>query len=141
MRSAPSIAFDYRPSRRITAAATVIVALALVAPWLAALPRIGEVAISLVACAFGIVALRRFRTIRFQGIAYGARGWNLVDASGIERPADLVAHRQFGPWISLDFRAAGRNRFRVLLDADNSDAETRRRLMLLLARAEVVQTR
>jgi hypothetical protein len=139
MRSAPSIAFDYRPSRRIAAGATAIVVLALVAPWLAALPRVVQVALSLATAALGVVALRRFHAAPFGRIAHRASGWALVDRSGVECPAELVAQRRFGTWISLDFSAADRGRFRALLDADNTDAQTRRRLILLLARSEVVQ--
>jgi hypothetical protein len=40
----------------------------------------------------------------------------------------------------LDFRSDARRRFRALVGPGNADAETRRRLILLLSRAEVVQT-
>jgi len=59
MRSAPSIAFDYRPAATLVALAGAIVVLALAAPWLSALPGYGKAAVSLTAAAYGIVTLRR----------------------------------------------------------------------------------
>jgi hypothetical protein len=43
------------------------------------------------------------------------------------------------PWLALGFHLDGRASFRALIGPGNSDAETRRRLILLLSRAEVVQ--
>ena len=53
--------------------------------------------------------------------------------------ANLVAHVRLGSWVVLDFRGTGRRRFRAVLGPDNIDADTRRRLILLLSRAEVAQ--
>jgi hypothetical protein len=139
MKSAPSIAFDYTPSRWIAAAASVVVFVAVVSPWLSGVSwRLGVV-LSLAALIGGLVAVKRFSTTDVRRIAYQASGWKLVDAAGAEHSAELLSHALFGKWVALDFRSASRRRSRALLGPDNADAETRRRLILLLARAEVAQ--
>jgi hypothetical protein len=140
MQSVPSIAFDSRPATAIVALAGAIVATAAVAPWFSAAPTALRAAVSVVAAAYGTVALRRFVRVRFARIAYRASGWTLVDTDGVEHAARLASHTRYGAWIALDFRLDGRGRFRALVGPGNADAETRRRLILLLSRAEVVQT-
>jgi hypothetical protein len=139
MRSAPSIAFDYRPARAIAALTILIVLAAATAPWLSAAAPRAKAAVSVAAFGYGVIALRRFARTRFVRIAYGARGWVLVDEAGAERAADLGAHSRYGHWIALDFRLDRKRRFRALVGPGNADADTRRRLILLLSRAEVVQ--
>jgi toxin CptA len=139
MKSAPSIAFDYRPAAAIVALASVIIVAAVSAPWFSATPLSIKAAVSIAAAAYGIVALRRFVRIGVVRIAYRATGWVLVDKTGTERAADLASHARYGRWIALDFRLDGRRRFRALIGPGNTDAETRRSLILLLSRAEVVQ--
>jgi hypothetical protein len=140
MKSAPAIAFDYRPSAAIAALVTALVGAAALAPWVSALPLFAKIALSLPVLACGVVAIRRFVRARFRRIAYRASGWVLVDAAGAEHAALLASHARYGAWIALDFRLDGRDRFRALVGPDNADAETRRRLIVLLSRAEVVQT-
>jgi toxin CptA len=140
MRSAPSIAFDYRPSRWIACATAAISVAACVAPWFGQLPVGVQGVVSLGALAIGIVALRNFLHARFRRIAFRASAWKLVRTDGGDVPAELASHVCLGAWLSLDFRCAGRRRFRVVLGPDNIDTETRRRLILLLSRAEVAQT-
>lgn len=140
MKSAPAIAFDYRPSRVVAALVLVLVAAAAAAPWFSALPFVATILLSLTVLACGIFAIRRFVRTRFRRIAYRASGWVLVDDTGTERAAVLASHARYGAWLALDFRLDGRDRFRALVGPKNVDAETRRRLILLLARAEVVQT-
>ena len=139
MRSAPSIAFDYRPAPAIVALAGAIVVAAASAPWFSAASFGVRAAVSIVAVAYGVVALRGFVRIRFARIAYRAVGWVLVDRNGVEHAAALASHTRYGAWVALDFRLDRGRRFRVLIGPGNSDAETRRRLILLLSRAEVVQ--
>jgi hypothetical protein len=140
MRSAPSIAFDYRPAPAIVALGSLIVAGSASAPWFSAASIPVQAALSLAATVYGIVALRRFVRADFRRIAYRAAGWTLVDRTGTECPATLASHARYGAWIAFDFRLDGRKRFRALVGPGNADAETRRRLILLLSRAEVVQT-
>jgi len=140
MRSAPSIAFDYRPSRWIAGATTATSIAACVAPWFGQLPASAQAVLSLAALAIGIAALRNFLRAPFRRIAFRALAWKLVHADGVQVPAELASHVRLGIWLALDFRCAGHRRFRLVLGPDNIDAETRRRLILLLSRAEVAQT-
>jgi hypothetical protein len=137
MKSASAIAFDYRPSGWLAAAAVLIFCAALAAPWLSALPFAIALGISAAAGAIGILSLHRFLRPPFRRIAYRASGWILVDANGVEKSALLRLHARLGAWISLDFELDRRRRFRAMLGPDNLDAETRRRLVLMLARADV----
>ena len=139
MRSAPSIAFDYHPAPVIGALAGAIIIAAAAAPWFSALPIYAKGGVSIAAIAYGIVALRRSVLTRFVRIAYRAVGWTLVDTTGSEHTAALTSHARYGHWTALDFRLDDRRRFRALVGPGNADAETRRRLILLLSRAEVVQ--
>ena len=139
MKSASAIAFDYRPSRWLAAAAVLILCAALAAPWFSGLPSAIKLALSAAACVLGIESLRRVLRAPFWRIAYRASGWTLVDAVGREKAALLRCHAQLGAWISLDFELDRRRRFHAVLGPDNLDAETRRRLVLMLARAEVAQ--
>jgi hypothetical protein len=86
-----------------------------------------------------INATRRFKRPGFHRIAYGAVGWALVDSNDAVLHVDLIAHSRIGAWLVLDFRNPDRRRFRAVLGPDNLDADTRRRLILLLSRAEVVR--
>ena len=140
MKSAPTIAFDYRPSRWIAVIASVVVIVAMAAPLFSGLPRGARIALSLTALFVGAAALKRFTHAAFRRIAYQASGWKLVGVDEAEHAVDLMAHTRLGSWLVLDFGHARRRRFRALLGPDNVDAETRRHLILLLARAEVAQT-
>ena len=139
MKSAPSIAFDARPSRALSYAVALGVFAAIVAPWRTDLPVTARVVASLAVFLVGVVSLRRFVRTRAMRIAFGASGWTLAGAEGDPEPVDLVAHRLLGAWLSLDFRTASRRRVRVVLGPDNCDADTRRRLALMLARAEIAR--
>jgi hypothetical protein len=139
MKSAPSIAFDARPSRVLACAAALGIVAAMIAPWQSALPTSVRVIASMAALVTGVVALRRFARPRFERVAYGVIGWTLAVANLDAKPAELIAHRRLGPWLALDFRDADRRRFRLVLGPDNCDADTRRRLALMLARAEIAR--
>ncbi|GAA0704728.1 hypothetical protein [Dokdonella soli] len=139
MKSAPTIAFDYRPSRRIGAAAAAVCVCAVLAPWLSGLPLPARVMLSLFALAAGSHALWRFLHPPFRRAAFRESGWLLVDTRGEEHPALLESHAHLGALLALSLRYAPRARFRVLLAPDNLDAGSRRRLVAMLARAEVVQ--
>lgn len=109
------------------------------APWLSAVSSIGALAVTMLALALGAAAMRDFLQPRFVRIAFRDSGWALVDRSGDEREALLESHRRLGSWVSLGFCAGGSSHFRTLIGPDNLDAPTRRRLVLLLSRAEIVQ--
>lgn len=136
MKSAPPIAFDYRPSRMVMAASVVIAAAAAVAPWRSSLPPGACVGVSALVLAFASGALVRFARPAFLRISHGAAGWTLLDGERGENPALLVQHRRLGAMLVLDWRHGRRARFRAVFMPDNLDAELRRRLVLLLARGE-----
>jgi len=139
MRSAPAIAFDYRPSRRIAACAALACVAAAAAPWASALPLALRAGLCAAALAGGAASIARFLRPPFRRVALRAGGWVLVDAAGAERAARLHSHVRLGPLLVLDFRLAPRGRFRALLAPDNADADVRRRLVPMLARGEVVR--
>jgi hypothetical protein len=138
MKSAPTIVFDYRPSRMIGAAATLVSACAVLAPWASALPGVLRAALSLGALGWAATVLHGYRNSSFKRIALRASGWALVDAANEEHAAILESHARVGMLIAMGFRHGPRARFRVVLGPDNLDADTRRRLILLLSRAEIV---
>ena len=133
MKSAPTIAFDFAPSRWIGRAAALTCACAVLAPWLSGLPLALRVAFSLAAAVFGAHALRRHWNSPVRRIAYRASGWTLIDQTDQEHEAILEFHTHLGVLLALGFRHGPRARLRVVLGPDNLDAETRRRLILLLA--------
>ena len=139
MRSVPSIAFDYHPAAAIVVLAGTIVLAAASAPWFCALPVWAKAALSIASSVYGVVALARFVRAAFVRIAYRASGWVLVDTTGTEHAAFLTSHARYGSWVALDFGLDGRRAFRALVGPGNADPETRRQLILLLSRAEVVQ--
>ncbi len=138
MKSAPTIAFDYRPSRWVGAMAVLICLAAASAPWLSGLPLPACAALSLAVLSYAAYELQRFGNPRFQRIAYRASGWVVVDAGGNEHAAILKSHAHLGALLALGFRIGPRARLRVVLTPDNLDADARRRLVLMLARAEIV---
>ena len=138
MKSAPTIAFDCRPSRRIGLAAALMAVAAVLAVCASALPPAARGALALAAIGLAARALHAHLHPPFQRIAWRAAGWRLIDAAGQEQAALLLGHARIGGLLALDFRHGARARFRPLLLPDNLDAETRRRLILTLARGEVV---
>jgi toxin CptA len=141
MKSAPTIAFDYAPSRWIALATVLVCAGAVLAPWLSTLPLAACAGVSLAAAGFGAFALRRQWRTPFRRIACRASGWTLVDLADTEHEAILESHAHLGALMVLAFRHGPRARFRAVFGPDNLDAETRRRLILLLARAEIAHAR
>ncbi|MEO6688964.1 MAG: hypothetical protein ABIS07_07600 [Dokdonella sp.] len=141
MKSVPTIAFDYRASRSIAAALLLVCCAALLAPWLSALPLAGRTVVSLGVVALGVRAARALLQPLFRRVAYRASGWVLVDVAGNEHEVLLESHVRLGALIALHFRHGPRERFHALFASDNLDADTRRRLVLLLSRAEFARGR
>jgi toxin CptA len=137
MKSAPTIAFDYRPSRIVAIAAATVAALALAAPLLSGLPLVLRAALALLALLAGLASIRRFLRPRLRRVAHGATGWQLVDGDEA-REATLLSHARIGAFIALSWRLADGERRHAVLAPDNIDADTRRRVALLLLRADVV---
>lgn len=132
MKSAPTIAFDCTPSRALLGALAGMTILAGLAPWLSALPWLACGGLSLCALAGGTHAGRRLLRSHPRRIACRADGWVLLDAAGEEQTAELVSWRQLGNILMLDWRVGAGRRRRVVLTPDNLDADTRRRLIVLL---------
>ncbi|MDR2012762.1 MAG: hypothetical protein LBQ20_06955 [Rhodanobacter sp.] len=139
MTSAPTLAFDLRPSYRVAGAAVPIVVTATLAPWLSDVHPALRVGLSLLVLAVGLRGLWRFLHGPFGRVAHSPSGWLLIDATGRDYPAVLESHAHLGALICLSFRYAPRARWRAVLAPDNLDADTHRRLVLLLARAEIAQ--
>lgn len=139
MKSAPTIAFEYRPSRRVLCVLVLVAVLAGTAPWLSALPWMACLAATLAICAVALQAGHGFMHPPIARIAHRGDGWVLIDAQGNEQGAQLRGHRHLGTLITLDWRCAGGARMRAVLAGDNLDADTRRRLIVLLRRVAHAQ--
>ncbi len=137
MRSAPAVAFDYRPSRRALALFHGFAVAACAAPWFSALPVAVQMTVSCSAAVIAIVESKAFRKPEFRRVAHTASGWRLVDEAGTEHAVDLVSHRRAAGCLALLFRDNARRRFPVVLTCDNIDSDTRRALIVLLARADL----
>lgn len=122
------------PSRLLTVAPCVVAALAVAAPWFSALPVVACIALSLLVAGVAAFAVHSLCRPPFVRIAYRGDGWVLLDRAGVEHAALLHAYRHLGAFVTLDWRHARRARFRIVLGPDNLDAETRRRLVVLLRR-------
>lgn len=134
MRSAPSIGFEYRPSRWPQAALVLVAVLALAALFLSALPRPAAWALA------GLVAVYMVRACRDAGkhevstVTWRVDGgWTLrlVDDHDVE--ARLLGARTAGSAIVLRLAWEPRGREALILMPDNLDADTRRRLRLRLS--------
>lgn len=107
----------------------VILALASLAisalPWWFSLPAGVSV---LVLAAF---AIARYRDPRFVALSHDQTGWQLRDRADGWVAATLRHHGQLGSWVILDF-STPTGRWNSLLTGDATDADTRRRLLLVL---------
>lgn len=137
MKSVPTIALDYRPSRLVAGAAAAIVLLTCVAPLLSGLPPTLRALLAASALFAGAASLARFLRPRLRRISHGASGWQLVGEDG-PHEATLASHARIGSFIALSWRIASGGRRHAVLAPDNLDADTRRRLALLLMRADIV---
>ena len=136
MKSAPAIAFDYRPSRLLAAALVAMLALALASVALSGFGVPAQGALAAAAIGYAALALRRSLRGDVRRVAWHAAGhWRIVDGDGQEHVADLAHAVVRGAWIALRLRRVDGARVALLLAPDNSDAELRRRLRVRLARA------
>lgn len=133
MKSAPAIAFDYAPSRRLAAIAALVAVLAVVGVLTSGLAPSLQAILIVFAPIYAVVGLRRFLMPPFVRIARDASGWQLVGRAGDGVAATLRRHVRLGPLLVLEFARAPRQRFLCVLTPDAVDAELRRRLLLVLA--------
>lgn len=132
MRSAPAISFELRPSRSLIAASWAMLLLACVAIVSSAASFALQVLMIAVMAVGALPALRRQQRPRYVAISHDQGGWQLRRHDGEPIVARLREHGQLGPCLTLDF-SIDRARWRCLLMPDMVDADTRRRLILLLA--------
>jgi toxin CptA len=137
MKSAPAIAFDYRPSRWLAAAIVLIVLLALLALAFSGIDLWVKLGLACTACIYAAYALLRFLSVPLRRIAWHAAGhWRIVDARGAEYVVELRHAAVRGDWIVLIFRRTDGERVPLVLAPDNCDTDIRRRLRVRLRRAQ-----
>jgi toxin CptA len=138
MKSAPAIAFDYRPSRWLLAALSCIMALALLAVGASAIPLLAKLLLDACACAYGAQAVRRLlRPVVRRCAWYETGHWRVRDAAGDDHAASLLRASVRGMLIVLVLRSELQRSVALVLLPDNCDADTHRRLRVRLARATV----
>jgi toxin CptA len=135
MKSAAAIGFDYRPSRGFAACGVVVWLFALLAIAACGLPLWSKPGLAIVVSLYAAWALRDFLRSPCRHLLWHAAGhWRVFDAGGREHVAELRHSSIVGGLIALSFRAASFGKTSIVLLPDNSDAETRRRLRVRLAR-------
>lgn len=137
MRSAPTIAFEYRPSRTLAATIVVLTVLAMVAIASSALPRLWMAALMIAGFVYGAAAFWRHVHPRVRALAWQGDGdvslalaERVSSETGLQ--GSLVDARVLGPLIVLSLRWP-RGRAALWLLPDNLGADTRRRLRARLA--------
>ncbi len=132
MKSAPAIAFDYRPCRSLGIGVVLMVGFAVLAIASSGLTSAWKGMLAAVALLYAGVSLRVWMNSSITRIAHGESGWRLIDRHGHEDPAELKGFLRRGVLLVLEFSTADGRRRRFLLAPGNSDAELRRRLLLVL---------
>ncbi len=132
MKSAPAIAFDYRPCRYLGIGVVLMVGFAVLAIASSGLTSAWKGMLAAVALLYAGVSLRVWMNSSITRIAHGESGWRLIDRHGHEDPAELKGFLRRGVLLVLEFSNADGRRRRFLLAPGNSDAELRRRLLLVL---------
>jgi toxin CptA len=135
MKSAPAVAFDYRPSRLLIAGIAAALLLAMLAISLCGMTIAAKIFFAVLALIYAMIAARRFLRSSPRRAAWHVAGhWRLAFADGEEIVAELVGSAIRGPWIVVNFRTGTGRRIDLVLAPDNSDAETRRLLRVRLSR-------
>lgn len=133
MKSAPAIAFDYRPCRGIGIAIAGMTAIALLAISRSGIGPAWIWPLGVFALVTGLHALYRHFHPDTVRIARTDGGWLLVDRAGEERAVSLAGHARRGWLLVLQFDGERVGRRSFVLTTDNLDPDLRRRLMLVLA--------
>lgn len=134
--SAPTIAFDYRPSRWLLAALLIVAVLALLGLIFCDAPPWFKLSLAIVLLAYLGHSLRRLLQSNWTSLVWHGQGyWRLHAGSDDPHIAELIGSTRIGWMIVLRFRLHGRQRFDAVLLPDNLDADIRRRLCARLARA------
>ena len=136
MKSAPAIAFEYRPSHWLAATIVLIALLALGALALSGVDFWMKLALAGAACIYAGYTLRHFLRVPARRVAWHAAGhWRVANVGGAEHVAELQHAVVRGDWIVLSLRRSDGVRVSLVLTPDNCDADIRRRLRVRLARA------
>jgi hypothetical protein len=142
MKSAATIAFDYRRSGVLLAAAGIVLLLGLAAVALSGLVYWQKAALIVVACGYAAYSLRASPGGTVRRCAWHDNGhWRLRDREGEDHAAVLLHSAVRGPLIALVFQAGALRRVSLVLLPDNCAAETRRQLRVRLARADALESR
>lgn len=133
--SYPRCAVDIRPSRFLLLHACLLLAAALLAPWLAGLSALLAVAVDAMAVSFSLPLFRWAHGALSRIVWFSDGRWLLLDGKGREHSASglsegiLVGARL----VALHWRCSCCERpFRIALCRDNSDASARRQLVVRL---------
>ncbi|WP_440221586.1 hypothetical protein ACQQ2N_10770 [Dokdonella sp. MW10] len=135
MTSAPAIALELAPSRRLALGAGAVAVLAVVAIAASGMPPVIQLVSMLVATSIAVVSIRRQLRPGWTRVTFDRSGWQLVDVASDVVPVTLRGHARLGPLVSLDFAVPERPRFRFVVDRAAVDADAWRRLVLVLARS------
>ncbi|HST26802.1 MAG TPA: protein YgfX [Rudaea sp.] len=137
MKSAIAIAFDYRPSRWLVAAVTLMALLAFAAIALSGMPSWAGIFAVIFAAACAGFALGRYLHPLVRRAAWQQAGhWRVADADGREFTAELIRGVVRGAWIVLNLRRSDGKDLALILGPDNCTADTRRQLRVRLSRIE-----
>jgi len=133
MRSAPTLVCELARSRAELLAIGVLTTAALAAPWLAALAAGWRAALVAGAVAAGAFALREWRRRPWTALALAGDGTAVLRAQGLpEWRGTLTQATVLGPLVVLALKDAGGASLRLPIYPDSTDADTRRRLRVLL---------
>ena len=140
MKSAPAIAFDYRPSRRLAAGIVAIALLSIVAVAFSGIAGWLGAVVGFAACVYAALALWRFLASPVRRVAWHTAGhWRLLDADGEEHAVELRHAAVRGSWIVLSLRRSDGRRVALVLTPDNCPADVQRRLRIRLASVREVE--
>ncbi len=135
MKSAPHIAFDYRPSSSVLAACSGVAILAQIAVFYCGLSWWVKIPLAIAIAGYTTIAIRNYRHPRYHRIIWHSAGHGqLIDNNDHEIEAALVNSARLGPMLVLSWIPFEAACFRAVLMPDNLDAESRRRLRVRLAR-------
>jgi toxin CptA len=131
MTSAPAIGFDYRPSRWPTGLLGIVTALALLAIVLSGAPGSLKGLLAAGTVLATALAARRLSRSTVAGVGLAGETWTVYRADRSDAMATLISFRILGTCVLLRLRVADRAEVLVLA-ADNSDTDLRRRLRMRL---------
>ena len=143
MKTAPAVAFDYRPSRVLAAATFAVSLLAMWAVAISGVPQWLRLALALLVAVSGAASLARLLRPRIRSLLWRADGTvelvlrNRTHEKAGDVLGELRGARVMGPLIVLVLRWPPRRRAAMWLLPDNLDSDTRRRLRMRLGSGDM----